>query len=101
MADIQLSPAQTGKHPKQLYILSFTEMWERFGYYLMVGILFLYFHTSDKVNGIANSPFSGKGWTNERAGDVVGSFIALVYLTPFIGGLLADRHLGYLKSIFF
>ncbi len=35
-------PAKTGKHPKALYILFFTEMWERFAYYLMVGILFLY-----------------------------------------------------------
>ncbi|HEY8659004.1 MAG TPA: peptide MFS transporter [Hanamia sp.] len=79
-----------GKHPKALYVLFLTEMWERFAYYLMVGILFLYL--------IGNN--GGKGMTEKMGADVVGSFIALVYLTPFIGGLLADRYLGYIKSIF-
>jgi proton-dependent oligopeptide transporter, POT family len=82
-------PATTGKHPKGLYVLFFTEMWERFGYYLMVGILFLF---------LTNS--TGKGLPKAMGADVVGTFIALVYLTPFIGGLLADRYLGYIKSIF-
>jgi proton-dependent oligopeptide transporter, POT family len=80
---------KTGKHPKGLYVLFFTEMWERFGYYLMVGILLLF---------LTNS--SGKGLPRAFGADVVGTFIALVYLTPFIGGLLADRYLGYIKSIF-
>ncbi|HEX7845935.1 MAG TPA: peptide MFS transporter [Chitinophagaceae bacterium] len=83
--------AKVGKHPKGLMVLFFTEMWERFGYYLMVGILFLY---------LTNSTSGGKGMSNAMGSDVVGTFIALVYLTPFIGGLLADRYLGYLKSIF-
>jgi POT family proton-dependent oligopeptide transporter len=82
-------PAKTGKHPKGLYVLFFTEMWERFGYYLMVGILFLFLTKS-----------TGKGLPNAMGADIVGTFIALVYLTPFIGGLLADRYLGYIKSIF-
>lgn len=82
---------QTGKHPKALYVLFFTEMWERFAYYLMVGILFLY---------LTDSTTGGKGWSGKIGADVVGSFIALVYLTPFIGGLIADRYLGYIKSIF-
>jgi proton-dependent oligopeptide transporter, POT family len=82
-------PAKTGKHPKGLYVLFFTEMWERFGYYLMVGILFLFMTNGD-----------GKGLPRAMGADVVGTFIALVYLTPFIGGLLADRYLGYIKSIF-
>jgi POT family proton-dependent oligopeptide transporter len=79
------------KHPKALYVLFFTEMWERFGYYLMVGILLLY---------LIDNKTGGKGFDTRTAADIVGSFIALVYLTPFIGGLLADRYLGYLKSIF-
>jgi POT family proton-dependent oligopeptide transporter len=66
-------------------------MWERFGYYLMVGILLLYL--TDTTTG-------GKEMTRGMGVDVVGTFIALVYLTPFIGGLIADRYLGYLKSIF-
>lgn len=80
-----------GKHPKSLYILFLTEMWERFAYYLMVGILLLY---------LIDDKLGGKGMTEKMGADVVGSFIALVYLTPFIGGLLADRYLGYIKSIF-
>lgn len=84
-------PVKTGKHPKGLYVLFFTEMWERFGYYLMVGILLLY---------LTNTTTGGKGMSNAMGADVVGSFIALVYLTPFMGGLIADRYLGYIKSIF-
>ena len=79
------------RHPGALYALFFTEMWERFGYYLMVGIFFLYL-----VDPVGNH---GKGFNNTQASDLVGSFIALVYLTPFIGGMLADRYLGYRRSI--
>jgi POT family proton-dependent oligopeptide transporter len=82
---------KTGKHPKALYVLFFTEMWERFAYYLMVGVLFIY--VTDSVTG-------GKGFDAKKGADIVGSFIAIVYLTPFIGGLIADRYLGYIKSIF-
>jgi POT family proton-dependent oligopeptide transporter len=84
-------PVKTGKHPKALYILFFTEMWERFAYYLMVGILLLY---------MIDTKTGGKGYDEKIGADIVGSFIALVYLTPFIGGLIADRILGYIKSIF-
>ena len=80
---------KTGKHPKGLMVLFFTEMWERFGYYLMVGILLLYLISDN-----------GKDMPRAMGADIVGTFIALVYLTPFIGGLLADRYLGYIKSIF-
>lgn len=84
------TPARKG-HPKSLYILFMTEMWERFGYYLMVGIFFLYL-----IDPILHG---GKGLDTSAAADIVGSYIALVYLTPFIGGLLADRFLGYRRSI--
>jgi POT family proton-dependent oligopeptide transporter len=79
-------------HPRGLYVLFFTEMWERFGYYLMVGILYLYLHDT-----IANG---GRGMDVSMAADITGSYIALVYLTPFIGGLIADRYIGYRISIF-
>lgn len=88
-SDIPVTPAKG--HPKALYALFFTEMWERFAYYLMVGILLLYM--TDTTTG-------GKGFSSSVGADIVGSFIALVYLTPFIGGLIADRYLGYVKSIF-
>lgn len=84
-------PAKLGKHPKALYVLFFTEMWERFAYYLMVGILLLY---------MIDNKTGGKALDEKIGADIVGSFIALVYLTPFIGGLIADRYLGYIKSIF-
>jgi len=84
-------PLKTGKHPRALFVLFITEMWERFGYYLMVGILFLY---------LTDTRTGGMGFDNKMGADVVGTFIALVYLTPFIGGLIADRYLGYIKSIF-
>ncbi|MEP6584409.1 MAG: peptide MFS transporter [Ginsengibacter sp.] len=81
-----------GKHPRGLYVLFFTEMWERFGYYLMVGIFLLYL--TDTVG------HGGRGLDNVAAVSIVGSYVALIYLTPFIGGLIADRYLGYVKSIF-
>jgi len=80
------------KHPHSLYVLFFTEMWERFGYYLMIGIFFLYL-TDTIGNG-------GRGLDNVAAVSIVGTYVALIYLTPFIGGLIADRYLGYTKSIF-
>ncbi|MEO8710646.1 MAG: peptide MFS transporter [Parafilimonas sp.] len=81
-----------GKHPRGLYVLFFTEMWERFGYYLMIGIFFLYL--TDTVG------HGGRGLDNVAAVSIVGTYVALIYLTPFIGGLVADRILGYAKSIF-
>ena len=79
-------------HPRGLYVLFFTEMWERFGYYLMIGIFFLYL-TDTVGNG-------GRGLDTAPAVSIVGTYVALIYLTPFIGGLIADRYLGYVKSIF-
>jgi len=78
-------------HPKGLYYLFFTEMWERFGYYLMLGIFSLYMLDSVQNGGMGFSP--------EKKSDIYGTYLGLVYLTPFLGGLLADRILGYRKSI--
>jgi POT family proton-dependent oligopeptide transporter len=77
------------QHPKGLPYLFFSEMWERFGYYLMIGIFTLYL--KDTVDGFS--------MTEAEASDLYGTFIALVFLTPFIGGLLADRVLGYRRAI--
>ena len=89
---MQQAIAAKAKHPKGLYVLFFTEMWERFGFYLMIGIFFLYL--TDTVG------HGGRGLDNAAAVSIVGSYVALIYLTPFIGGLVADRILGYTKSIF-
>jgi POT family proton-dependent oligopeptide transporter len=78
------------KHPKALTYLFLSEMWERFGFYLMLGIFFLYM--TDTQRG-------GMALDRKEASDIFGTYIALVYLTPFIGGLLADRILGYRLSI--
>src|ERR1700712_849802 len=82
---------RTGKHHKALYVLFLTEMWERFAYYLIAGILLLY---------LIDNKTGGKGMEARTAADITGSFIALIWLPPFIGGLIADRYLGYIKSIF-
>jgi POT family proton-dependent oligopeptide transporter len=76
-------------HPKALPYLFLSEMWERFGYYLMIGIFTLYLKDVE----------AGFSMTEKEASDLYGTFIALVFLTPFIGGLIADRYLGYKKSI--
>ncbi len=76
-------------HPKALPYLFLSEMWERFGYYLMIGIFTLYLKDVE----------SGFAMTEKEASDLYGTFIALVFLTPFVGGLVADRYLGYKKSI--
>jgi POT family proton-dependent oligopeptide transporter len=77
------------QHPKALPFLFFSEMWERFGYYLMIGIFTLYL--KDVKAGFA--------MTEAESADLYGTFIALVFLTPFVGGLIADRYWGYRKSI--
>lgn len=77
------------QHPTALPFLFFSEMWERFGYYLMIGIFTLYL--KDVKEGFS--------MTEAESADLYGTFIALVFLTPFLGGLLADRYMGYRKSI--
>ncbi len=81
------------KHPKGLPYLFFTEMWERFGYYLILGIFVLYLIEPQGAHG-------GLGIPDKSADDIFGTYIALTYLTPFLGGFLADRVLGYVKSIY-
>ncbi len=81
--------AKAIKHPRALSFLFLSEMWERFGYYLMIGIFTLYLKDVK----------TGFGMTEAEASDLYGTFIALIYLTPFLGGLIADRYLGYRRSI--
>ncbi|MEJ2189314.1 MAG: peptide MFS transporter [Acidobacteriota bacterium] len=80
-----------GGHPKGLKALFFTEMWERLGFYLMLGILYLY---------IIDTERGGLGFSNATAGEIYGTYLAFVYFTPFLGGLIADRYLGFRRSVF-
>ena len=73
-------------HPKGLGLLFITEMWERFSYYGMRALLVLYL-----VNELK--------WTDGRATNLYGTYTGLVYLTPLIGGYLADRFIGTRRSL--
>ena len=79
-------------HPKGLYSLFFTEMWERFSYYGMRALLTLYL-TAELATG-------GFGMDRAESLKIYGIFTGLVYLTPIIGGWFADRVIGQRKSIF-
>jgi len=79
---------QLRNHPKGLFILFFAEMWERFSYYGMRGLLILYLTQKFLFD-------------QKDAADHYGAYVAMVYLTPLIGGILADRWLGTRKAIQF
>jgi POT family proton-dependent oligopeptide transporter len=73
-----------------LYPLFFTEMWERLAFYLMLGILFLYCKDTER---------GGLAMTVKQSAEILGTYLAFVYFTPFLGGMLADRYLGYRKAV--
>lgn len=74
-------------HPRGLFILFFTEMWERFSYYGMRALLTLYL-TKQLL------------YSDKLAGSIYGAYTGLVYLTPILGGYLADKYLGYKRAIY-
>ena len=80
-------------HPKGLFILFFTEMWERFSYYGMRAILTLYMIT--KV--VDNNP--GLGWDEAFALSIYGWYTMLVYVMSIPGGIIADKYIGQKKSV--
>ncbi len=79
------------RHPKGLYLLFITEMWERFSYYGMRALL-IYYLTKQWVNG-------GLGFNEQTGSLIYGFFTGFVYFTPIIGGWIADNFLGQRKSI--
>ena len=79
------------KHPPGLYLLFFTEMWERFSYYGMRALLVLYL-TTELIKG-------GLGFSAQSATLLYGYFTGFVYFTPLIGGWLSDTYLGQRKAI--
>ena len=83
-------------HPKGLFILFFTEMWERFSYYGMRAILILYL-----VAPIVDGPTSGLGWEKAQALALYGWYTMLVYVMSIPGGILADKFIGAKKAVMF
>jgi POT family proton-dependent oligopeptide transporter len=76
------------KHPKQLYMLFFAEMWERFSFYGMKALLLAYMVTELKFD-------EPKGYA------ILGSYAALVYTMPMFGGMMSDKFLGGRKAVMF
>ena len=88
---LEASASKPAKHPPGLYLLFATEMWERFSYYGMRGILTLYLTKSFLEGGL--------GFSGEDAVIIYGWFTGLVYLTPIIGGYIADHYIGQRRAI--
>jgi POT family proton-dependent oligopeptide transporter len=89
MSDFAGDGAASNKHPKGLYVLFATEMWERFSFYSMLALFTLYLQ----------DPTDGFGWSAEKATTVYSWYLAFVYLSPLVGGFIADRGLGYRRSV--
>jgi POT family proton-dependent oligopeptide transporter len=84
-----MAEAAAGKHPRGLYVLFFTEMWERFSFYTVGGMWALYVQNSEQ----------GFGWPRDRATSIWSWYLMFVYASPLIGGWIADRKLGYRRSV--
>jgi POT family proton-dependent oligopeptide transporter len=85
----RVADASSGKHPKGLYVLFATEMWERFGFYSMLAMFTLYLQNREQ----------GFGWTAAQATRVYSNYMMFVYASPLIGGWLADKVTGYRLAI--
>src|SRR5215813_3987802 len=87
-------------HPAGLFLLFLVEMWERFSYYGMRGLLVLYLVQSATLapdaTGLVNP---GRGWTRADASLLYGWYTGLAYLLPIVGGFVADRLLGTHRSM--
>ena len=82
--------AATETHPKGLYVLFATEMWERFSFYSMLAMFTLYLR--DKTG-------QGFGWSSDEATALYSNYLMCVYASPLIGGWIADKKLGYRRSV--
>ncbi|WP_299127541.1 peptide MFS transporter [uncultured Winogradskyella sp.] len=80
-------------HPAGLFVLFFTEMWERFSYYGMRAILVIF------LTGVVTGDNPGWGWDKPAALSLLGTYAMFVYLTPIVGGWLADNKIGYRMAV--
>ena len=92
-ASPQTAPASPQGHPRGLYTLFFTEMWERFSYYGMRGLLVLFMSNAVQKGGM--------GMTDEVANSIYGLYTAMVYLASLPGGWIADRLLGAQRTVWY
>ena len=81
--------------PSGLFFLFFTEMWERFSFSGM-RVLLVQFLTAEILLG---DPKGGWGWTSEQATALYGTYAMLLYLTPVLGGIIADKYLGTRRAV--
>ena len=79
-------------HPVGLFMLFFTEMWERFSYYGMRALLVLYLISE------ISSDNPGLGWSQSNASELYGWYTMFVYITPIFGGIIADKIIGFRKA---
>ena len=82
--------ASSDRHPKGLYVLFATEMWQRFSYYSMLAMFTLY---------LRDTTGEGFAWTSDNATKLYANYLMFVYASPLIGGWLADRKLGYRRAV--
>ncbi len=82
--------AAAEKHPRGLYVLFATELWERFSYYSMLAMFTLY---------LRDTTGQGFAWSVDQATGLYSNYLMFVYLSPLIGGWLADKKLGYRRSV--
>jgi len=90
--------AQLFGHPIGLYVLFFTEMWERFSYYGMRALLVLYMTTTTMGTDVRGA---GLGWSTGEALALYGWYTMLVYVMSIPGGLIADRLIGQKKAVLY
>src|SRR5712671_6686132 len=84
-------------HPAGLFLLFLVEMWERFSYYGMRGLLVLYLIRP--ITGDEHGFNPGRGWTQKDASVLYGWYTGLAYLFPILGGLIADKMIGTHRSM--
>jgi len=92
-ANDQIFKDQVLGHPAGLFVLFFTEMWERFSYYGMRAILVIF------LTGVVTGDNPGWGWSTPAALSLLGTYAMFVYLTPLVGGWLADNKIGYRMAV--
>src|SRR5205085_5850394 len=86
---VQPIVAHQESHPRGLYVLFATEMWERFSFYSMLAMFTLYLQNSEE----------GFGWTKAEATTLYSNYMMFVYASPLVGGFLANWKLGFRNAV--